>query len=290
MSVYPKLLAFGVPVLLVFLTALAGYAYSQIRFLSLPIPQALGLFTVVLPLITGISTQGVYGLIKRSSKGKQYQLTIPLVAVIGFQLIYETVIATLALNHILPPDALVCGLESTWKKLYGDKNQKAIRAIQDSFECCGFRSVVDKAYPFTDHKPSPCAEIFGRSRSCFGAWREAEQVNAGLFLLVAVIVFIIKVLSVISLLTSSSWAHPSWGRAFKRRTSNHTEDAEEDSGTGTRRLIEEGAADEAYHDEPDSSTQAIEEPATNSPNQGPRVVPSHLIDNGNEWRGEGENR
>ena len=170
-----------------------SYAYSQIRFLSLPIPQALGLFTIALPLITGVSTHGAYGLIQRASKTEQNQLTIPLIAVIGFQLIYETIVATLALTHTLPPAALGCGLDAKWTELYRGKNENAIRAIQDSFHCCGLRSVVDKAWPLNPAGRSLCAEYTGRTKSCFGEWKKAEQINAGLFLLVAVVLFVMKV-------------------------------------------------------------------------------------------------
>lgn len=167
------------------------YTYSQIRYLSLPIPQALALFTVVLPLITGFSTQGVTALIHRSSKNEQSQLTLPLMAVIGFQLMYETVVATLALTHLLPPDSLICGLDTRWQKLYGLKDKDAVRAIQDAFKCCGFRTPVDRAFPWGN--PSQCPKDFGYQGSCLGPWRQAEQKYAGLLLLVAVVVFVLKV-------------------------------------------------------------------------------------------------
>lgn len=172
-----------------------SYAYSQIRYLSLPIPQALALFTVVLPFITGISARGTYGLVRRSSNSEPYQLTIPLIAVIGFQLIYETIVATLALTYILPPSTLQCGLETKWTQLFRVKDGVAIRAIQDAFNCCGLNSVRDKSWPFT--QPATCADTFHRSQSCVAEWRKAEQVNASLLLLVALTVFIIKVRDVL---------------------------------------------------------------------------------------------
>lgn len=164
------------------------------RFLSLPISQALGLFAVVLPFITGISTRGAYGLIQRSSTKQNYHLTIPLIVVIGFQLIYETIVATLAMTYIVPPLALTCGLEQRWLTLYRENNERAIRNIQDSFDCCGFNSVIDRAYPFNKHAVSDCAKIYGRNKSCVAEWRKAEQTNAGLFLVVAFVVFVVKVL------------------------------------------------------------------------------------------------
>jgi len=282
MTVLTKVVVAAGPLLLLLLTGIAGFAYSQIRFLSLPIPQSLALFTVVLPLITGFSTQGVYSLIQRSSKNEQNQLTIPLIAVIGFQLIYETVVATLALTHILPPDALICGLGERWMKLVSAKDGDAIRAIQDSFKCCGFRDLTDHAFPWGD--PSQCSEIFGYKESCFGPWRRAEQVQAGLLLLVAVIVFVLKVLSVISLLTSSSWT-AGRTRPFKRVANEATEEPEDDDHRATmRRLIEEDSGEERYHDEPTSVGSPVRgtETTPEDHEEDPRVVQSTLVDNGNE--------
>jgi hypothetical protein len=76
-------------------------------------------------------------------------------------------------------------------KLFAAKDGDAIRAIQDSFKCCGLRTVKDKAFPWGS--PSQCSEVFGYTRSCLKRWRKAEQINAGLLLLVAVIVFVLKV-------------------------------------------------------------------------------------------------
>jgi len=288
MSSLARLALLAAPLLLLALTAIAGYAYSQVRYLNLPISQGLALFTVVLPLITGISTQGAYGLIQRSSRHEQYQLTIPLIAVIGFQLIYETIVATLSLTYILPPSSLKCGLEDRWSKLYSAKNADAIRAIQDSFNCCGFNSVNHKAFPFTDDKVTNCASMFRRNSSCFEPWRQAEQINAGLLLLVALIVFIVKVITLLSLLTSTSWTHPTWMQRFKRGAHGDIEDPEDDHRASMRRLIEDNANDEGYHDEPDDETveRALEAPGGGQ-DQGPRVEPSILTDHANEWRDEG---
>ncbi|KAK2629614.1 hypothetical protein QTJ16_000434 [Diplocarpon rosae] len=275
-------------------TDLNSYAYSQIRSLSLPIPRALALFTVILPFITGISARSTYGLVRRSANAEPYQLTIPLIAVIGFQLIYETIIATLALTHIVPPIALNCGLQSKWLQLHRVKDADAIRAIQDTFACCGLNTVRDHSWPFTE--PPTCASVYTRSRPCIGAWRKAEQTNAGLLLLVAIAVFIIQVhqdskqcicseihrekqvLSLICLLTDGSSTQ--WARHFKR-TGHDSEEAEEDNRATMRRLIEENA--ENYHDEPNEepSSQAIDAPNRDT-DQGPIVLPSHLTHDGED--------
>ncbi|TVY85685.1 hypothetical protein LAWI1_G008581, partial [Lachnellula willkommii] len=235
---------------------------------------ALALFTVVLPLITGVSTQGVRSLIQRSTKNEQFQLTIPLIAVIGFQLIYETIVATLALTHMIPPNALKCELNDRWTKLYKNEDTRGIRTIQDTFECCGLNSVKDRAFPFG--APSTCATNYGRSNSCFGEWRKAEQVNAGLLFLVAVVVFALKVGSIFTLLSRASWTHLPLVRAFKR-IGTSAQNGDEDARATMRRLIEGGSVEEPYLDDPEAARENENE------NHGPRVQPSALGETSNEW-------
>jgi hypothetical protein len=86
------------------------------------------------------------------------------------------------------------------------------------------------------------------------------------------------VLSVISLLTSSSWIHAKWTHPFKRATNEATaEPEEEDHRAAMRRLIEEDVGEERYRDE----IRAIEATPEDH-EEGPRVVPSTLVNNGNE--------
>jgi len=282
-SILTKVTLFAFPILLLVLTAIAGYAYSQIRTLSLPIPTALALFTLFLPLITGISTRGAHSLVsRRRLKNEPFQLTIPLIGIIGFQLIYETVVATLALTHLVPSATLRCGLQEKWTQLWKVKNDNDIRVIQDTFNCCGLNTLLDRSFPFAD--ASECSRYFHRTQTCKGAWGQAEQINAGLLLLVAVVVFIIKVMSIISLLTGTPLSETKWARPFKQIGSG-TEDLE-DNRAGVRRLIEERSGTvEEYRDEPSEEVvpRAIDAPADGQ-GQGPRVVPSTLTEGGQEWR------
>ncbi|CAG8958870.1 hypothetical protein HYFRA_00011823 [Hymenoscyphus fraxineus] len=274
-----KFFLWGGPLLLFILTAIAGYSYSQIRYLHLPISQALALFTLVLPIITGISMQGVYGLIQRASKTEQYQLTIPLVAVICFQLIYETVVATLALTYMIPPSTLQCGLEERWRSLFASKDESTIKRIQDSFKCCGFNSVKDRAFPFGE--PSRCSEIFKRTAHCSGPMRKSQQIQAGLLLLVAVMVFVVKLISIVSLFSATEWTNAKWIRPIKR-LANRSSNDRSDRQTTTRRLLEDNAAGEPYRDNPEE----VGSPSvTGNVDPGARVQPSALGGH-NEWRDE----
>lgn len=109
--------------------------------------------------------------------------------------VYETVIATLALTHMAPPANLACGLGRQWENLYSNKNSAAIRRIQDAYQCCGLHHVKQMAWPFPDKNrgADACVKMFGRQESCFGQWRRDEQVSAGLLFFVAVTTFLIQV-------------------------------------------------------------------------------------------------
>ena len=109
--------------------------------------------------------------------------------------IYDTAIATLALTHMVPPSSLTCPLERQWELLFSSKNGEVIRRIQDRHQCCGLRNKHDKAWPFPDkrHTVNACADTFNRERGCLGEWRKDVQITAGLLLLVAVVVFLLKV-------------------------------------------------------------------------------------------------
>ena len=109
--------------------------------------------------------------------------------------IYDTAIATLALTHMVPPANLTCPLESQWTLLFSSKNVEVIRRIQERHQCCGLRNKNDRAWPFPDkrHGAGACAETFIRERGCLGEWRKDAQITAGLLLLVAVVVFLLKV-------------------------------------------------------------------------------------------------
>jgi hypothetical protein len=121
--------------------------------------------------------------------------TLYLILLLAFQLIYETVVATLALTYMVPSTRLNCGLEEKWKQLYQNKDEGAIRRIQDRYDCCGFNSVKHMPWPFQgeDVPAGTCQARFDRTQSCAGPWRQAEQINAGSFLLVTAFIFAMKV-------------------------------------------------------------------------------------------------
>ena len=170
----------------------------KVQTLSLPIAKATTIGTLLLPILTGLSLQSGRSLARRS---RQPFLTTdnPLswTAIVVFVIftIYETVIATLSASNMGPLSALTCPLEQKWQQLFHNKDNTAIKRIQDAHHCCGLHSTVDRAWPFPEkHRTAAvCHETFGRDRSCFEYWRRDQQIAAGLLLFVAAMSFGVKV-------------------------------------------------------------------------------------------------
>lgn len=170
----------------------------RIRAFSLPISTVTATATIILPVITAVSLRGAQRLsIRANGSNARAKMSFSWSAITVFVLliIYETAIATLALTHMAPPSELICGLERQWGALFSTKNADAIQRIQEQLQCCGFRSVQDRAWPFPDrsHTARACVETFGRNTSCLGGWRQMEQVTGGLILLIAVVTLLLKV-------------------------------------------------------------------------------------------------
>jgi hypothetical protein len=109
--------------------------------------------------------------------------------------ILPAVIATIALSYLSPGEILTCRLEEQWKSYFQSKNVRAIRAIQDGLQCCGFRSIHDRAWPFKDatHGDNACELQFGYGRSCLVPWREQEENATWMVFTAAVLAFVLKV-------------------------------------------------------------------------------------------------
>lgn len=173
-------------------------SYYNIQSLSLPISRATAIATIILPILNGFVIQGGQTYAARSRRSGRNNigfLSRPTIIAFMVLAIYETVIATLAFTHMVPPEDLTCLLERTWYRLYSNKDAGAIRRIQDAHQCCGLNSAKDKAWPFADksHGADACIKAFGRQKSCMADWRQDEQIYAGLLLLVALMTFAIRV-------------------------------------------------------------------------------------------------
>ena len=107
----------------------------------------------------------------------------------------STIVATLALAYLFPDRILLCNLDQQWQGFFKSKNSQAIRSIQDEFQCCGLRSIHDRAWPFKDrtHGDNACELQLGYQRSCFAPWREYQQRTSWMVFAAAVLVLAAKV-------------------------------------------------------------------------------------------------
>ncbi|OBT79842.1 hypothetical protein VF21_01539 [Pseudogymnoascus sp. 05NY08] len=266
--------------LILLLTALAGYAYTQIRLLSLPIPLTLPLLVTLLPILTTLTTTYLARLL-RPSNLPTYTTLLTLLTTL------ETALATWALTY-LPAS---CGLEERWASLYRAKDADAIRRIQDRWACCGFNSVVDRAWPFPHGKgkdsvgADQCTKLLGSEIACGRAWGEEERKMAGVLVGVAVAVFVVKMVVLSTQMRSTAWTRPAWMRFLGGTEHGDLEDPR--AGRESERLlIGEGArVEEEYHDDEGDvngtlrGTDADAEAANC-----PRLEPSGLTGDGAQWR------
>jgi hypothetical protein len=106
--------------------------------------------------------------------------------------ILDGILLTLAASD-LHPQALSCFLFNTWTRLFQAKDERTIRHIQDTLECCGFKTVNDRAWPFNNNGPSSCAVSFKRNKGCEGPLAREEKVVLGLLVAIASCGFLAKV-------------------------------------------------------------------------------------------------
>ncbi|KFZ07375.1 hypothetical protein V501_06512 [Pseudogymnoascus sp. VKM F-4519 (FW-2642)] len=271
-----------VATLIILLIALAGYAYTQIRLLSLPIPLTLPVLITLLPLLTTLTTTYLTRLL-RPSNLPTYTTLLTLITTL------ETALATWAITY-LPAS---CGLEEKWAALYRAKDADSIRRIQDRWACCGFNSVKDRAWPFPHGKDGEefdagqCKRIWGREIACGQAWGEEERRMAGVLVGVAVAVFVVKVAILSTQMRSTAWTRPAWMRFLGGTEPGDLEDSR-GGRESERLLIGEGArVEEEYHDEEgdvDGTLRGTDADADAEGVNRPRLEPSGLTGDGAQWR------
>lgn len=69
-----------------------------------------------------------------------------------FQGVATIVLATLLFSYIPSSDARDCLLSTLWQRIFSSHDAQTIRRIQDAFNCCGFNTVRDRAWPFPNHE------------------------------------------------------------------------------------------------------------------------------------------
>ncbi|EFX06396.1 tetraspanin tsp3 [Grosmannia clavigera kw1407] len=284
-----SLLALILPLVITFgILAVAIYEHVASLSLSLPIAPTLTAFTIALPVAA--IANAIYLILSRQRRSQtsrtksllwtsvQYgsvQLpSLPVVLQFLQGIITVATAAILIVNNIAggspssssPSPTLRCALETTWQQLYSAHDAAALRRIQDALNCCGFNSVVDRAWPFPHGSGSTtCAQSYGRTTACRVPWMQTVQRRAGVDLAVVVVVALFQVLT----LVVREWPASSF--------SYHPHGSGEQQGV-RRPLLEDRVA-EAYTDDVDDvdgTDEAREDANNHQDSNGPRLEPSGL--------------
>lgn len=269
-----RLIFIAFPLLMIALTGIAIYVQITSSTLSLPIATGTTVLTILLPLLTTaniIYTPLLYRLTRSSNLR---QLLVPALHIL--QGVITVIIATLAAEGFAPGQVLDCGLQGRWQALWhthDNSGNRAIERIQNTFDCCGFRTIKDRVWP------ADCAKIYGRDTPCHGPWQAAMQRTSGLQFAVAVVACLMQLAHLVYLRQRGGMGNTT--QAFKRFP-------QPADGENNGRLIEEPYHDEEEEEEEETSAdQTPSRPAfpAGQDDARPRVEPSGLgHDEANEWR------
>ncbi|RYC60925.1 hypothetical protein CHU98_g5284 [Xylaria longipes] len=264
--------------------------------LSLPISTATTILTILLPLFAAANVIYTPFLNHLTGSSTLQQLLLPALHIIQGGL--AIIIATLAVQGFAPGQTLYCSLEGNWQRLWHSHDHRAIERIQNTFDCCGFHSVVDRSWP-----QQQCSDIYDRHTSCDRPWGAAMQRTSGLEFTVAVLAGIIQVSpiffwfnpvqyvriyqTIVEITDKEKLAH----LAYLRRRGAGGTTAHDFKRVPQR--VEEGPSErlieEPYHDGDEDGAgvnhNGSQSATSAARDNAPRVEPSGLgRDEANEWR------
>ncbi|KAL2830455.1 hypothetical protein BDW59DRAFT_140985 [Aspergillus cavernicola] len=167
---------------------IAALSWSHTTTLSLPLPTWIPAITTFLPFVTLLTLTSI-----RIFSQKTWAQYLGLLN--HLHTILTTAIATLALAYLFPEAILSCHLEQQWQSFFQQKNSHAIRSIQDRFQCCGLRSIHDRAWPFKDreHGDNACEVQLGYRRSCLEPWAGMQRNTSWMVVGAVVLVLVVKI-------------------------------------------------------------------------------------------------
>ncbi|KAK3320551.1 hypothetical protein B0T19DRAFT_242964 [Cercophora scortea] len=209
------------PLIVMALIGVAIYEHVKSTTLSLPLSPALTILAILLPLIAVANALYFPYLLRRAKSTSAFQRLFP-IALQVLQLLLSTVLATLFSTDVLPSAVHECLLETKWRGFWTAHDGDSIRAIQDTFNCCGFRSVKDMAWPFPGGAPgegpahADCATKFGRTASCKAPWEQAFQGGAGAELGVVLAVAVLQFASLVFMKSFGAYRETAWYRFLQR--------------------------------------------------------------------------
>ncbi|KAL3460410.1 hypothetical protein BJX64DRAFT_263044 [Aspergillus heterothallicus] len=169
-------------------------SWTRTITLFLPLSTWIPILATLLPPISLIAIASTR-ILAGSASNAPRRWSQPLQFLNHAHTIILSIVATAALAYLYPDDILTCHLNNQWQYFFQHKDAHAIRAVQDRYQCCGFRSIHDRAWPFKDHDhgDNACELQLGYRRSCFEPWRGAQRRTSWMVVAAVVCVLILKV-------------------------------------------------------------------------------------------------
>ncbi|KAL4909235.1 hypothetical protein BDW74DRAFT_174435 [Aspergillus multicolor] len=158
---------------------LGALSWARTTALHLPFPTWIPATTTLVTPLALITILTYRFLITNTPQTQTNRFQLPILApfLSHIHTILLTTLATLALSYLSPAEILSCHLETQWQTFFAQKDAHAIRSIQDRFQCCGLRSIHDRAWPFKDrtHRDNACELQLGYRRACFAPWTASQR-------------------------------------------------------------------------------------------------------------------
>ncbi|KAJ0426561.1 hypothetical protein BJY00DRAFT_272459 [Aspergillus carlsbadensis] len=169
-------------------------SWTRTTTLFLPLSTWIPVLATLLPPLTLIAIAS-NRFLSRSASHTRPHWTQPLQLLNHAHTILLSIVATAALAYLYPESILTCHLNNQWQYFFQHKDARAIRAIQDRYQCCGLRSIHDRAWPFKDHDhgDNACEQQLGYLRSCFEPWRGAQTRTSWMVVAAVVCVLVLKI-------------------------------------------------------------------------------------------------
>lgn len=171
--------------------------------LSLPLPLFIPVMNTLFPLLAGVTAVVVQGIRARLH---DYRIRTLLYLMKHSALILPLILLALSTQYASPSQLLSCAMETEWARRFQEKDDRAIRTIENSLHCCGFNSLHDRAWPFPSRGvgANACEISLGYTRRCADPWRQQEQAAATMVILAGVLNYLLVVSTCASMKFSSS--------------------------------------------------------------------------------------
>jgi len=167
-------------------------AWTKTLGLSLPLPLFIPVMNTLFPLLAGVTAV----VVQRVRTWLKYHKTRTLLYLLKHSaLILPLILLALSMQYASPSQLLSCAMETEWGRRFQEKDDRAIRTIENSLRCCGFNSLHDRAWPFPSRGvgANACETSLGYTRRCADPWRQQQQAAATMVVLAGILNYLLVV-------------------------------------------------------------------------------------------------